>query len=116
MPTFSEDDPPRGVVWHAKQKAWRVRVKKMDHTVTPSREREFYHEFAGFETAIRVRDYVSKMLHGSNAKLHTDGSLPPEVTRVDIIRWVVKQGTIDADEVPHFMARVKPLDRSTHSG
>jgi hypothetical protein len=113
MVVFSEQDPPRGVVWHIRYNVWRVVVRKMDRSVNPPRQRDFYRAFSDFETAIRVRDYVSRILHGSNAKLHTDGKLPPSVTRVDIIRWLIAGRVIDPDEVPKFMGRVKSLD--THS-
>lgn len=106
--------PYRGVIWHRKQNAWRVKVKKMDHSVNPSRERYFYKEFPGkeaLEIAVRVRDYVSRMIHGPDAKLHTDGRLPPSVTRIDVIQWLVKQGTIHPSEVSRFTERVKNLDK-----
>ena len=107
---LNAENPPRGVVWHAKQKSWRVKVKKMDHTVAPSRERYFYKEFPDLETAVRVRDYVARMIHGSNAKLNLDGRLPPHVTRLDIIQWLVAQNTIDPDELCRFTDRVNHLD------
>ena len=103
--------PHRGVVWHAKQKSWRVVVKKMDHTVTPSRKRYFYKEFPDLETAVAVRDYVSRMLHGPNARLNVDGVLPHHVTRLDVIQWLVAQGTIDPNELDRFTSRVLRLDK-----
>jgi len=100
----------RGVVWHKKQKAWRVRVKKMDRSVHPAREREFYKEFDSLETALRVRDYVTRMLHGPGQKLHTDGRLPPSVSRLQVIKWLVKQGAIHPKEVKKFTLSVRKLD------
>uniref|UniRef100_A0A6M3K8N4 AP2/ERF domain-containing protein n=1 Tax=viral metagenome TaxID=1070528 RepID=A0A6M3K8N4_9ZZZZ len=107
---FSQDAPPRGIVWHHRQKAWRVVVKKMDRSVNPPKQRKFYREFKDFDAAIRVRDYVSRMLHGSNAKLHTDGRLPSTVSRLDVIRWLVAQSAIESSEVAKFTARVNSLD------
>ncbi len=107
--------PHRGVIWHTKQKSWRVKVKKMDHSVTPSRDRYFYKEFSDLETAVRVRDYVARMIHGSNAKLNLDGRLPPQVNRVNIIQWLITQKTIGPEEVPEFIGRVTHLDRPTLS-
>ncbi len=109
--SLDESSPPTGVCWHRKQKAWRVVVKKMDHSVNPSRQRSFYHEFPDFETAVRVRDYVARMFHGPDARLNTDGRLPHHVTRIDIIQWLVKQGSVDVDELPRFTKRVKSLDK-----
>ena len=90
----------------------------MDRTVNPPRERQFYKMFAkdDLDSALRVRDYVSRMLHGPNAKLHTDGRLPPHITRVDVIQWLVRQGTIHPEEVSRFTSRVKTLDTPLQTG
>ena len=113
---LDESHPPQGVCWHRRQKAWRVSVKRKDFSVTPPRIRKFYHEFKDFEAAIRVRDYVDRMLRGPNAKSYLDGKLPSQVTPLNIIHWLVGQGTVDVDELPQFTKHLKSLDKPSLSG
>lgn len=85
----------------------------MDNTVYPPRHRLFYREFRDLATAIGVRDYVARMLHGPGVKLNRDGILPPSVSRDLVFCWLVLQNTVDSQEVPYFAARVEHLDNHT---
>ena len=98
----------RGVSWHKKQNRWRVMVEKLDKTVNPTRLRRFYREFVDLDDAIRVRDFVARLLQGPNAKLNSKEPLPPSITQDDVFTWLLAQNVISQDEVPRYMNKCKP--------
>jgi len=105
--------PHKGVCWHKCNSDWVVKVCKHDHSVNPSKRRNFQKTFLDFDVAVRVRDYVARMLHGPGKKLNTDGRLPPGVSRIDVIQWLIRQDVIEPHELKRFTARVKELDKIT---
>ena len=86
------------VCWHSKQKSWRVKVRRGDHT--------FYKEFRNEDVAGWVADCAALLVHGEDGKYDRDGryclNFPwrrttpacpdANIVPLTVYEWLLKQG------------------------
>ncbi len=84
--------PYRGVIWHSRDKRYRVRCRCL-----AGRRVDWSHPaFAlNAEVAARVYDVIARRLHGPNAKFNFDGAPPSEVSEVEIEKMLLDRGFLD---------------------
>ncbi len=86
--------PYPGVLWHSRDKRYRVRVR-----CGRDRRVDWTHEAFSqdAEIAAKVCDVIARLLKGPNAEFSFDGLPPAEVSESEIIKMLQDRGFLDPD-------------------